>query len=933
MIKFLKLLSAILIAIGISSSALASDPNLLIGQLPNGLTYYIYRNSIPQGRADFFLSRSIGSIVEKDDERGLAHFLEHMAFNGSEHFPGNSMISWLESIGVKFGENLNAYTSIDETVYNISKVPIARQSVIDSCLLILRDWSCALSLLTEDIESERGVIKGEWRHRNNASNRLLQKAAPRIYGSSLYGHRLPMGLMSVIENFPPDLIRDFYRRNYTPDTEAIIVVGDINPKKIEKQIKKFFSKIRKTQSPISVNRTLNLNPELTAIAESDSEQAVEMIQLFFRYPQATDFNFKEKATHEAISSVLTTMLVDRFDAVELKSNSPVTNIGIGDTRFLLSDPIRALLIRGNVRPGKSTDAVHDLAYEIFRARKLGFSEKEFSNALRIYNSEIEAKLKNDSIRTNTQIARQISSSFLHSEPLLTPREIYETAKAAGESLTRDEVETYLKQLVDTTGKNVLILHYSKDSVLATPENESRLKQMFIEAAKQPAERFIWEESPMTLSIEEPIPGDIIHIDSNGPFASEIITLSNGLKVKLRHSTEKPGQIYLRGIGRGGLSQNYSEDKAYSLKLLNDVVSISGVGNLSNVDLRRFLKDKDLKVSAMISNTEETIEFASSPEMLENAFRLLRLKTTELNADSTAFQTLINGKINQAIGRLRNPIQSMGDTITMNVYSRHPLSVQPSVENLRGVDYETILATYRDRFSDFSDFDFYIVGDFDRATILEFLKRYIASLPTNGRYEKPRDIGYRFSPSKYIHFSRHMETPTAVVYQFRHTPIEYNLENIILASTIGQILKARLLTNLREEKGWTYSVTTHGSITAGINGDDLAEFMLPVYVKIDPHHQAEASSIIDATLQDMANNNISSKELDKIKEFMIKSVRDNRRDNAYWLLVLRQFDRTGLDLDTDYEAIVSALTPSKVSDFLQKVMETPSILRITMTPEL
>lgn len=932
MIKNFSFFLAVVIAMASGINVSAADPALVSGKLSNGLSYYIYRNAEPAGRADFFLSRSIGSIVEKEEERGLAHFLEHLAFNGTEHFPGNSMIAWLESVGVKFGENLNAYTSIDETVYNISKVPVDRKSVIDSCLLVLRDWSCALTLDDDAIEGERGVIKGEWRHRNNALNRLLQKAAPRIYGSSLYGHRLPMGLMSVVENFHPQVIRDFYLRNYTPDTEAVIIVGDIEPKKIEKQIIKLFSSIPASKTPVRPDRTLETGQPLTAIAETDAEQSVEMVQLFFRHPASRNLSPQEDAEIKAASSVLVSMLVERFDRVELASDAAAVNIGIGDTRFLLSEPMRALIVRGNARPGIVPKAVRDFNYEIRRARELGFSNSEFKTAVDNLKAETEAEYEKNRTRTNTQIARQISRAFLHGEELTTPVEDRDMALMALSSLTKSDVEAYLRSIVHADGTNALILHYSKDPESASPEAEARLRNAFSEAATLPLEAYNPESTPISIPLDDPIPGHVVAVDPSGPFSSETVTLSNGLKVRLRHSTDKPGQIYFRGTGTGGLSQNYSVETAPSLKLFNEAISVSGAGEMSNSDIRRFLHGKDLKVSVMASNTEETMEFAASPRYLEDAFRLLYLRATDTRPDTAAFRTFMTGKINQVSNRRRNPIQTMGDSITCNVYSRHPLGSLPSEEKLRTVNYDTIMSVCKDRFADFSDFTFYMTGDFDRDSVKPFLERYVASLPVNGRVEKPRDIDYRFSSTRNIEFSLPMETPVSVVYQFRHSPVEYSLENVIMASTIGQILKARLLADMREEKGWTYSITTHGSVTFGMNGDDPAEFMLPVYVKVDPAHYNEAASVIDNTLEAMASGDISITELDKVKEYMRKSIRDNRNDNAYWLLALRQLDKSGLDMDSGYEDIVDAMTPEKISRFLKEVLDNHEIMRITMTPE-
>ncbi len=927
MSKLLHNLATSLLLASAALPARAADPALITGRLDNGLTYYIYPNKTAPGRADFFLSRGIGSLVEREDERGLAHFLEHIAFNGTRHFPGNSIITWLENNGVKFGADLNAHTAIDETVYNISRVPVTRRSALDSCLLILRDWSCDLTLDDKEIDAERGVIKSEWRHRNTASNRLLQRAAPRIYPGSLYGRRLPMGLMEVVENFQPQTLRDFYRRNYTPDNEAIIVVGDVDAVYVEQKIRSLMKDMPAGQRQEMPGASVEMGTPLNVVALSDPEMSVESIQLMIKHPRLSE------PRAEMLSALLTTLLLPRLDALELNPDSPVGNIGIGDNRFMLSEGTGALMLRGNITGGDAPGAAKALHTELLRALRHGFSAGETDEARRIIADELKSKLAKAEKRTNTDIASAISRSWLKGEELNTPLQDYEEAMKALEALTAADATKYLREILHPDGTDVVILRYSRMPGEEGARAEKAIADAFLSASSSEIAPFNAPLPLASIEMTAPVAGKVTKTGEKGPFDTEIITLSNGLKVYLRPSAEKPGQIFLRGAGPGGLSQNYSDADAPSLKLLNDVMAVSGAGNMDNAALRRFLNGKDLKVSAMVSNTEETIEFASSPGELENAFRLLYLKATAPKRDDKAFTNLMVSRRQATAGRLMNPVQSMGDSITMNVYSRHPLSTQPDSTGLGLISYDHILEVFADRFSDFSDFTFYMLGDFERDSVIPLLARYIAPLPVKGRIERPRDIGYRFSPSLTIDFSKEMETPVAVVYQFRHTPAEYSLQDVIMASATGQLLKARLLADLREKRGITYSITTHGAIAANMNGTDSPQFMMPVYVKVDPAHTDEAALAIDETLADMAGGEITDAELDKVKEYMLKSVRDSRRENAYWLMVLQRLGKTGLDMDTDYEKKVGALTPAGVSQWLSNILAAPETIRITMRPRL
>lgn len=921
-------LRAALGALLIASSAMAmraAEPTPIEGRLDNGLTYFICPNRSTPGRADFFLSRKIGSLAERENERGLAHFLEHIAFNGTRHFPGNSIISWLESNGVKFGADLNAHTAIDETAYNISRVPVSRQSALDSCLLILRDWSCDLTLDDKEIDAERGVIRSEWRHRNTAANRLLQRAAPRIYGRSLYGRRLPMGLMEVVDSFPPQLLRDFYRHNYTPDNEAIIVVGDVDADYVERKIKSLMGNMPRATQAVEHDRTVEMGTPLNVVALADPELGVESVQLMMRHPR------RRGAEAEMLSALTTELMLPRLDALELEPESCAGNIGIGDGRFMLSDGVQALTLRANVDRGNASQTIYSLMKEVMRAHRLGFTEEEVRRAKQAIRGELEAELTKGRKRTNTDIARAISSAWLAGEQPSTPEEDYRAKCAALDSLTAADVAEYLKRIVHPDGTDVAILSYSRVPANEGAEAEKRIAEGFERAVNEKSEPFVAAAVADRISIIEPAPGCIVASGGQGPFGTEVITLSNGLKMYLCQNKEKPGKVILRGSGPGGLSQEYAAGDAASLKLINEVMAASGAGEMDNAALRRFLNGKDLKVSALVSNTAETIEFSSSTAELENAFRLLYLKATAPAADRKAFEALMQQRKASAVGRRRSPIHAMGDSITFNVYSRHPLAVQPDSAALAGVDYDRILQVYRNRFSEMSDFAFYMIGDFDRDSVIPLIERYIASLPCAGRIEKPRDIGYRFAPSTCIDFTKEMSTPVAVVYQMRHARAPYSLESVISASAIGQLLKSRLLADLREKRGITYGITTHGSIAAAINGDDAPEFMMPVYVKVDPQHTYEASAAIDSTLADMAAGNITKAELDKVKAYMLKNVRDGRHDNAYRLLALQRYVESGLDLDTDYEATVEALTPATLAARLAEILARCQTIRITLHP--
>ena len=936
------------------TTTLASDPDLRSGTLDNGLTYYILPTKNSGQQADFFLARKVGSICEEEDQRGLAHFLEHLCFNGTRHFPGNSLIEYLESVGVKFGKNLNAYTSTDRTVYNISKVPTARRGTIDSCLLILRDWSGDVTLADADIEAERGVIREEWRQRNSASNRMLERAFPRIMKGSIYGNRLPIGQMSVIESFKPQRLRDFYADWHRPATEAIVVTGDINPEYIENEIRRLFSDIpagKATALPLPGDY---INEKFLPIVETDKEQSAEMLSLYFRFPVPVEGNAEESMRRELTERLLCNILVDRMENIELKDNPSCANIGVGMQKFLLVSPLEALTLRSKVIPGRSGEALGDIYTEIKRALEFGFSETEMKEARQEALSALQAAANKSSLRSTTDLAQRLVRTYLDGERFDTPACRLELGQMILPDITAKDVQDLLASIADPSGKNAVAVVYAPQPGNGeTTVSEKDLSDAFYGVNDIALEPFKPVKVNATLLEKEPKRGKVKSKKKLGLWDTEVLTLSNGIKVYLKPTKHQKDQIFVRGIGMGGFSQQYTPGLAATMKLMEEIIPLSGCGSLSSADIRKYLHGRDMKVSTAISQTEESMELASGREDLEDAFRLMYLRVTDLRRDDKAFNAMMAQKRGTLARQFLNPIQVMGDSITRVVYSHQPLGGKFLPSMINKVDYDKAIEIYHDRFSDFSDFSFFVTGDFDRKEMIDLLERYIASLPANGRKERPKDIGYRFVEGKdlRIPFTCPMETPLSVVYQFRHIDCPYTLENILMASAVGQVLKSRLLADIREDKGWTYSITGHGAVTNGMNGNDGPQFMMPTYVKTSPEHSAEVSETIIRTLEAMAGTDaeaagrstgvnvtlknvapVADSELAKVREYMMKNIADNREDNGYWLVALRAFEKFGMDLDSDYEKAVASLTPENMQAFLKQYVLPADRLILTMMPE-
>ena len=929
--KILLTITAIAACLSASAYTAVNDTAVRVGTLPNGLTYYIRHNTVPAGCADFFLARNMGSVVERENERGLAHFLEHMCFNGTEHFPGNSLISYLETLGVKFGKNLNAYTSTDETVYNICKVPSGRMSAVDSCLLILRDWSCALTLSDKDIDDERGVIVNEWRHRNSSANRMLENALPTLYPGSIYGERMPIGKMEVVENFKPKTLRDFYRRWHRPDNEAIIIVGDINPDTIEARIVSLFSQIkapkgaRKTTAP-----TVPVNDNLIVSCQTDHEQPVHMVQLHFRHDTPDYTSESDEIRAALVSDLMLNMLVNRFDELESEPDCAFHHMGLGDRKYLMSRPARSLMIRGLCQAGREVESLTAWYREMKRAFDFGFLPSELEHAKAQLSETLGAELRKASRKSNSDYAREYVRHYLDGGVISSVESRVNAKTEMMPEITADDITAALRSIVNPSGRGVVILSYMPEEENNFDEDDMRAAFHSVnDLALTPyVDRVV--DGPILES--EPQRGEIARIDSLGRFDAVRYTLSNGITVLARRSPVTPGQVLVRALSPGGLSMQYTDSIVPSLKMLEEVIPISAYGRFSANDLKRRLTGKDLKVSVEIKETEEKVEASATTATLADAFRLMYLRMTDIRPDRKAYESLVKTRSAQLRNMMRNAIQIMGDSIHRNVYNHHPLGAKTIAATVEAADYDTMLGLYRDRFADCSDFTYYVTGDFAPDSLADLLERYVASLPAAGRREYPREMGYRYTPGdKEIRFTAEMSTPQSVVYTFRHAALPYTMENIVAARAFGQIYKSRLLAELREKRGWTYSINSHCSVVPDMNGIDGPTFLLPVYVKVPDGKENETSRIVDDILAGIATDGVTAEELGRVRENALRDNNEAETDNSYWLAILKVFDRDGVDYPAEYTDAFRALTPEAIRKFASESILPSSRMKIIMTP--
>lgn len=912
------------------------DADVRIGTLPNGLTYYIRNNATPANRADFFIAQRVGSVNEEENQRGLAHFLEHMCFNGTKHFPGNSLISYLESIGVKFGANLNAYTSTDETVYNICDVPTVRQSSLDSCLLILRDWSHDLTLADADIDAERGVIKGEWRQRQGtANNRMLEKAAPIVYGNSLYGRRMPIGLMSIVENFPYNDLRDYYRRWYYPENQCVIVTGDVDPDVIEAKIKELWADVERPAFDVTPAKVeVPGNKNIIATVQTDAEQVTPVVQIFIKHDNLpdSDVNTINELRRDLARNLVVDMLAERLTDLETSTGTLMSNVGIGDRQFLLSRTRDAMMVRAATSPGREAECVNALASELQRAALYGFTDVELQRAKLDERAALDKQFTTRAKTTNTQYARKYVRHYLDGGALPSQEQYYKMMKGVLGQVGLEQVNEYIRSVVKPDGENVVLLAYlpgNNGEVLT----DSRLAEAYSSVDMGALKPYDVQNLDKPLLAEMPVAGSVVDEMADKLFGSTVWTLSNGIRVHLLKTAYTPDRVIIAGYSPGGFSAGYDHALAPEYHLVNEVLAAGAYGGHTATELRRMTAGKDVRVDLTVDNMEERVSAVTSPADMETAMQMIYLKTTAPGRDDNAFNSIIENQRMKLSSQNSNPTFTMADSIHYYVYDRHPLGAKLSLGDLDKVSYDRIIAMHRDRFGDMTDFDFYIIGDFDVDSVRPLVERYMASLPAAGRREEPRDIGYHYIKGRErMSFTTPMETPQTIAYTFYNYPCEYNLPNVIKGHTFGSLMQSALLKDLREARGWTYSIKTHGGVGAGMNGNDPSNFIMPVYIRVAPENADSTFAIVADTAESFADvANISDEELLKIKQYMLKSYRQNQDDNSYWLTVLHVYDKFGRDMHNGYEAIVESLTPADVASFVKEVVVPANRVQMSMSP--
>ena len=901
------------------------DPQVRVGKLENGLTYYIRQNNYPEGQANFYIAQKVGSVLEEDDQRGLAHFLEHMCFNGTEKFPGNGVVKYLESIGVKFGGDLNAYTSIDETVYNIDNVPMSVAGAVDSCLWILHDWAGGLLLEDEDIDKERGVIHEEWRQRNTAQQRMMEAVSLEMYPGNRYGDRWPIGTMEVIDNFPYSALRAYYEKWYRPDQQAVVVVGDINVDEIEAKIKDIFADLRMPANPAErIYYPVADNKEPIIAIAQDKEQQYGIVYLFAKHEAIPD-EFKSDMNYLLIDyakSMFAQMMHSRMSELAMNPAAPFVEGFISDDDFFLAKTKGA--VNGAIIPkeGQVKESLAVLYREMLRAQRHGFTESEYVRARAEFLTNLESAYNERAKVKSQRYCKEYVRHFIDNEPIPGIENEYAIMSQYAPMLPVDLVNGYVQSLMSDSNLVVMAMLPEKEGL--THPTDAEIAQLLADVAAEDITAYEDKVSDEPLIAEEPEGGKVVKV-KEAKYGYKQLILSNGATVYLKSTDFKADQIMMSVVSKGGVAL-YDESEAINLSQVVDVIENNGIGNFNTTDLQKVLAGKKAHVTPHIWLNMEGMNGGSTPKDFETLMQLTYLQFTAPRLDDEAFASYKNKQKAMLENQELDPQSALSDTIVKVLYNNHPRALNMKAADVEKIDDARILEIYKERFANAADFTFIFTGAIDEAVAIPLIEKYIGGLPAGGKKEKYVDAKVDIQKGEIKNvFEKQMATPSATVYLVYSGKAKYNLKNYLMMSLTDQILDIIYTEEIREKEGGTYGVGTSGSMTKV----PKESFRLLVMFQTSPELREKLTGIAVDLLNKFAEEGPRQQDLDKVREYMLKKFAENQKENSYWANLMHNEIALGYDGYKDYEKTLNSITTEDLKKFAKSLLKQGNKIEVSM----
>lgn len=902
-----------------------SDPNVKVGKLPNGLTYYIQQNKKPEKKVELRLVINAGSVLERDDQQGLAHFLEHMAFNGTKNFKKNELVSFLQSVGVNFGPDLNAFTSQDETIF-VLPLPTERKELIDKGLLILSDWASGMTLEQEEIDKERGVILEEIRQRKDSTQRMREKYFSRIYPGTPYANRFPGGRNEIIQTFNRKSLVDFYETWYRPDLMAIVVVGDIDVNEIEAKIKAQFSSLKAIREsgkrpvyPVPDNK------ETLVAIETDKEAQNTSAIVIYKKP-AISLKKIADLRQNTINLFFLNLLNARLNEIGQSPNAPFIEAGIYS--FPLFRTKHGFLLSAGSNAQGIKQAISALLTENKRVREFGFTKAELDRQKESAIAYAENNYKEREKLESSAYVEKYVSNFLNDTPILSTEFDYQFYKTVVPTITLEEVNAFAKTVFTEDNRIVVITGTAREDIKYPTEAE--ILNLFKETETAKVTAYTENVISEPLVKELPATAKITDEKFDEKFGITSWTLSNGVKVILKPTDFQSDVITMEAYSPGGLSL-VGDEKFKSALFFNQIVGASGLNKFSNVELGKMLTGKRAEASISLGRLFEFANGSSTPKDFETMLQLTYLKFTGVNFDRAVFDSIISKQKATMPGMMANPQVYFFDQIRQTLEQNHSRSYNPyDVVLLDNVKLEDIETIYKERFADASDFTFIFVGNFEKETVKPQILKYLGNLPSLSRKEDWKDVGIKTPDGKIEKvIKKGVDDKSLVNFIFTGNAVydEIEAQNV---SALGELLNYKLFEILREEKGGVYTPEAAGYMSKL----PVGKFRLEIIFSCSP---ANVESLIKATLAEVAkirNGQIDEKDIDKVKQFRLVKIRENIKTNSYWSTAIANNVTEGYKILAleEAEKRINSINKGDLQKAAQKYLTPENMKQFVLMPE-
>ena len=910
-----------------------ADPELRTGKLENGMTYYIRHNEKPKGQADFYIIHNVGAIQEDDSQQGLAHFLEHMAFNGTKNLPGKQMIEYLETVGVKFGANLNAGTSWDQTVYNISDVPTSRQGIIDSALLILHDWSHFIALEPKEIDSERGVIMEELRTRDGASWRATMKLLQALGKGTKYEHRNLIGYLDGLKSFEHQELVDFYHKWYRPDYQAVVVVGDIDAAAVEAQVKELMSDIPAPAADAAQKEVIVVpdNEEPIVSIYTDPEMQGTKVQIFIKRP-ALPVELANTVGGEAanvIEAYISTMENARLQEIAMQPDAPFLGAGMssGDVIGIIPT-LNATVFVAMTQDGKLNRGFESIYTEMERLRRHGFTQGEFERAQEDLLRQAERSYANRNDRRNGSFVQTYLNNFQKNTPMPDAETEWKLDSMLIRMINVEAVNGFVQQTITPTNQVIIVTAPEKEG-LASPAAEELLaiRDKVTAADVEPYEDNV---------VKEPLipEGTVLKGSKVKKCVEDAVlgttewTLANGVKVVVKPTTFKADEVLMSAVAKGGLSQ-LSDEEFYMGEMMPAINSMSGVGRFSATELKKQLSGKTAGVQPSVEHFASLMNGSASPKDLETMLQLLYLNFTQPRFDRNDYDNLMKMLRAQLANVQSNPDYRMQEKTMEVVYGNNPRRRMVSDEIIDGFDFGKLPDIYAKLYPGANSFVFTFVGNVDLDTLKPLVEKYIGSIPTTKKPMTWRDDKTDPVQGEVTEeFNVAMQQPKVSVYYYFSGEMPYTFKEKLALTFLSQALNSRYLESIREEKGGTYGVHVSGST------DYIPKESYDMSIMFDTNEQMadELCEIVMKEIRTIAEQGPKSEDIEKNREFMLKSWQNSLELNNGWMGYIQAKYGSGLNFIADYEQALRSLTDADVQAMARKVLDDGNLVKVVMRPE-